>query len=289
MKKILLQLDADLQPSAFDSVVAIDAGVDHLLTYGGVTPEQARDLVHGAIFTRGPDALRNTAIFLGGSDAAAAEKLLHTVTKTFFGPMRVSVLLDPNGANTTAAAAVHAVSNHLQLASATVLVLAATGPVGQRAVRMLAEAGAEVRVASRALDKAQAVVASTTELVKSARLTAFATGEDAGLRDALDGAQAVIAAGAPGAMLLPASVRNAAKSLQVAIDLNAVPPLGIEGIKPGDKAADRDGQIAYGAIGVGGFKMKLHKRAIAQLFTANDLVLDAPQLFALAQSNLEAS
>ena len=36
----------------------------------------------------------------------AAERLLAAARKAFFGPFRVSVMLDPNGCNTTAAAAV---------------------------------------------------------------------------------------------------------------------------------------------------------------------------------------
>src|ERR1700730_11202759 len=104
-RKILIQLDSDPQPSAFDRVVAIDAGADELFSYGSVRPEQVRDLVHGAIFTRGPKDLKHTAIFIGGSDVASGEKLLAEVRKHMlpkFG-LRVSVLLDANGANTTAA------------------------------------------------------------------------------------------------------------------------------------------------------------------------------------------
>ena len=103
---ILIQLDADPHPSVFDSVVAVDAGVDHLLQYANVQPEAVRDLVYGAMFTRGPEDLKHTAIFIGGSDVSAGEALLKAVTKTFFAPLRVSVLMDANGCNTTAAAAV---------------------------------------------------------------------------------------------------------------------------------------------------------------------------------------
>ena len=67
-RKILIQLDADQHPSAFDRVVAIDAGVDELFSYGGVKPEQVAGLVHGAIFTRGPKDLKRTALFVGGSN-----------------------------------------------------------------------------------------------------------------------------------------------------------------------------------------------------------------------------
>ena len=66
-KKILIQLDSDSHASVFDAVVASDSGVDRLLQYSGVQPADVRDLVHGAIFTRGPQDLQNTAIFIGGS------------------------------------------------------------------------------------------------------------------------------------------------------------------------------------------------------------------------------
>src|SRR5437660_3915919 len=159
-RKILIQLDGDAQPSVFDRVVAIDAGADEVFSYGGVKPEQVRDLVHGAIFTRGPKDLKRTALFIGGSDVAAGERLLAEAVRAMipaFG-LRVSVLLDPNGANTTAAAAVRAAARHLDLASAKAVVLAGTGPVGQRAALLLAAAGAEVRLASRQLARAEAAV-----------------------------------------------------------------------------------------------------------------------------------
>src|SRR5437763_5423785 len=151
MRKILIQMDGDPQPSVFDRVVAIDAGADEVFSYGGVRPEQVRDLVHGAIFTRGPKDLKSTAIFIGGSDVAAGEKLLAEALRHMipaFG-LRVSILLDANGANTTAAAAVRAAARHTDLKTAKVLVLAGTGPVGQRVALLLAPPGAEVRVGSR--------------------------------------------------------------------------------------------------------------------------------------------
>ena len=158
-RKILIQLDSDPQPSVFDRIVAIDAGADEVLSYGGVRPEQVRDLVHGAIFTRGPKDLKRTAIFIGGSDVAAGERLLQEVGKHMlpqFG-LRVSVLLDANGANTTAAAAVRAAARHLPLAGAPALVLGGTGPVGQRVARLLARQGTAVKVGSRQQSRAAAV------------------------------------------------------------------------------------------------------------------------------------
>jgi hypothetical protein len=282
-RKILIQLDSDPHASVFDAVVAADAGVEQLLQYSEVEPAEVRDLVHGAMFTRGPQDLSNTAIFIGGSNVAAGEELLRQVKACFFGPMRVSVLLDANGANTTAAAAVLAAARHVNLAGATATVLAGTGPVGQRAARLLARQGAQVRVASRSLDKAALVCKTISEQVPGARLTSIATPSAADSATAIEGAAVVIAAGAAGIELLPADVRTSAKALRVAIDLNAVPPAGIGGIEVMDKAADRSGQICYGAIGVGGTKMKIHRAALQKLFTANNLVLDAEEVFAIGQ------
>lgn len=279
--KILLCLDTDPQPSVFDGVVAADAGVDHLFRHGGVTPEAVRDLVYGAMFTRGPADLKNTAVFVGGSDVEAGEQLLAKVRECFFGPTRVSVMLDSNGANTTAAAAVLNAKKHLSLAGITATVLAATGAVGRRVVRLLAREGANINVASRQLGRAQQVCDSIQTSINNARVTAFETRDAAATEAAVTGAGVVIAAGAPGVELLPDALRRQCKSLKVAIDLNAVPPAGIGGIGPQDKAVERDGQICYGAIGVGGLKMKLHKAAIRRLFESNDAVLDAEEIFTL--------
>src|SRR2546425_3987043 len=129
-RKILIQLDSDALPSVFDRVVAVDAGAEEIFSYAGVKPEHVQALVHGAIFTRGPKDLKSTAIFIGGSDVGTGEKLLAEAVKHMlpkFG-LRVSIMLDANGANTTAAAAVRAASRHIALKNAKALVLGGTGP-----------------------------------------------------------------------------------------------------------------------------------------------------------------
>lgn len=280
---ILVQLDSDPQPSVFDGVVAVDAGVAQLFRHGAVQPGQVRELVFGTIFTRGADALRRTAIFIGGSSVAAGEALLAEVTKTFLGPMRVSVMLDSNGANTTAAAAVLCAGKHLPLSESEALVLAGTGPVGSRVARLLAAEGARVKVASRDAARAAAACEAVARRVRGARLTPIAVASGADAAAALAGVQLVVAAGAPGVELLGAEVRRAAGSLRVAIDLSAVPPLGLAGVEVTDKAQPRDGALCYGAIGVGGTKMKIHRAAIQQLFAAHDQVLDAEEIYRLGR------
>ncbi|HEY7159519.1 MAG TPA: NAD(P)-dependent methylenetetrahydromethanopterin dehydrogenase [Gemmataceae bacterium] len=284
-RKLLIQLDSDAQPSVFDRVVAYDAGADEVLSYGGVKPETLRDLVHGAIFTRGPKDLHRTALFIGGSNMALGEKLLAEACKHMlpqFG-LRVSVLLDANGANTTAAAAVRAAARHLDLKMVTALVLGGTGPVGRRVALLLAQQGAEVRVGSREMTKATAIVEALRAQVREAKLEPVAADPSGDLSAALTGRTLVVAAGAAGVVLLPRSVRLACPTLRVMIDLNAVPPLGIEGVGVADKAVDHDGVLGYGAVGVGDTKMKIHKAAIARLFERNDQVLDAEEIYALGE------
>ncbi len=285
-RKILIQLDTDPHPSVFDRVVAIDAGADEVFAYGGVTPENVREKVHGAIFTRGPKDLKSTAIFIGGSDVSAGERLLQETLRHMepkYG-LRVSVLLDSNGANTTAAAAVRAAGRHLDLKGVPALVLAGTGPVGQRVARLLAQQGAQVRVASRQKARSAAVCVAVQTRIPGAQVEPVSTATPQELEAALAGRTLVIAAGAAGVVLFPKAARTACPTLRVAIDLNAVAPLGIEGVEALDKGQERDYVVGYGALGVGGTKMKVHKAALARLFESNDLVLDAEEVYALAQA-----
>jgi len=281
---ILVQLDTDPLPSVFDRVVAVDAGVQHIFSYGGITPQNVMPLVHGCIFTRGGKDLSRTAIFVGGSDVTAGEAVLTEVKKHLIPQygLSVSLLLDSNGSNTTAAAAVRAAGRHLDLSKAQSLVLGGTGPVGQRVARLLAKAGGHVRVGSRQKDRAEAVCAVVRAHIPGAKIEAVSVSTSTDGPQALDGRNLVIAAGAAGVVLLPKKLRLGTKSLRVAIDLNGVPPAGIEGVELNDKGTDRDGVICYGALGVGGTKMKIHRAAINKLFETNNAVLDIEEVYNLA-------
>jgi hypothetical protein len=281
--RVLIQLDSDRHPSSFDALVAIDAGVERLLPYGQVQPEEVTSLVRGAIFTRSPQELSNTALFIGGCDVARGEAILAAVQQAFVGPLRVSVLLDANGANTTAAAAVLAAARHADLDGATAVVLGGTGPVGQRVARLLARQGAAVRLVSRSLQRAEQACQRIRQAVPEARLEPAACSSAASAGAVLTGAHVLIAAGAAGVELASEQAWSTIPSLRVAIDLNAVPPAGLAGIEPTDKARQRGQVICYGAIGVGGAKMKIHRAAIQRLFTANHLVLDAEEVLAIGK------
>lgn len=285
--KILIQLDTDPKASVFDAVVAIDAGVDHLLQYSSVKPEEARALIHGAMYTRGPADLCSTAVFVGGGNVAHGEALAAAARDTLFDPFRVSIMLDSNGANSTAAAAVLSAKQHLDVSKSTSIVLAATGPVGQRICRILANLGGRVFVGSRSQERSQETIDQLGRAnVDISRLIPLPSEDPGFLKSALSRSQAVFACGAAGVRLLTASELESAPTLTVAIDLNAVPPAGIEGIGIMDKGVKRGNRFDYGALGVGGLKMKIHKASVASLFESNSKFLDCQEMLTIGEDIL---
>jgi methylenetetrahydrofolate/methylenetetrahydromethanopterin dehydrogenase (NADP+) len=201
----------------------------------------------------------------------------------FNGPFRVSVMFDANGANTTAAAAVRAASRHVKFAESRVAILGATGPVGSRAARLLAARGAKLRVASRSADRSRKLSESLLERFPHATIEPTTTSTARDLQATIDGCDALIAAGAAGVELLSKNQWKAIDDLKLIVDLNAVPPVGVEGVEILDRAVEREGRVCYGAIGVGGDKMKLHKAIVKKLFDRNDQIFDAEEIYAVAE------
>jgi NAD(P)-dependent dehydrogenase (short-subunit alcohol dehydrogenase family) len=171
------------------------------------------------------------------------------------------------------------------LNGARAVVLAATGPVGQRVARLLGRLGASVSVGSRDTGRARALADYLHGITGGAFLP-FDTGREESIRQVLQNAAVVVSAGPAGVRVLHSALWQGLQHLRTMIDLNAVPPLGIEGVEATDKDHDQSGVKVWGALGVGGTKMKIHKKAIQQLFTANNLVLDAEEILELGQGLL---
>ena len=283
MRKLLLQLDSSRLPSVFDQVVAYDAGADAIMSYGGVTEQDVRDLIHGCIFTRGPKDLHNTAVWIGGNNMSAGEQLLAMAQDALFAPFSVSIMLDSNGSNTTAVAAVVKIEETIgDLQGKKVVILAGTGPVGQRAAGLLAKDGAQVTITSRKPEqgeKARQFISARFDV----EVEATALNDPSKLPELLDGADILLNSGPAGVQMVPKAAWTSVKTLKIAVDLNAVPPLGIEGVDVDDAGKKREGVVVYGAFGVGNFKTKLHKACVARLFTRNDLVLDAEAIADVAR------
>lgn len=281
MRKILLQLDADPQPSVFDAITALCSTDCALLRHGNVTPEDVVGLVHGCMFTRSPKELNNTAIFIGGSNMESAERILHAVKKTQWEPLNVSVMFDPNGCNTTAASAVYNIASNIDLKGKKMTVISGTGPVGQRAAGLAAKLGAAVTITSRSIEKAEVTAAAIEERF-GARPECAVMREANDLPPVLDGAAAVLCCGAAGVEFISEKIWKEHPSLRVAADVNAVPPFGLAGTQAQWCGEEVAGKLVYGATGIGWLKMRMHRLAIARLFESSGQMLDAEGIYELA-------
>jgi methylenetetrahydrofolate/methylenetetrahydromethanopterin dehydrogenase (NADP+) len=286
VKKVLLQLDTDEHPSPFDAIVAHDADVDVLLSHGRVKAEVARGLVQDAFFTRGVDDLRTMAVWVGGKDVAAGESIFGEVQKAFFGPFSVSVMLDSNGCNTTAATTIARIAKTRSLAGSRAVVLG-LGAVGLRSAVLVQKEGSEVTAAAlppdlfaddrpyhrpRGLAVAQQLGLDVREPAGRAELEAT-----------LDGAQIVLCAGPAGVQVLRRDFWAQHPTIELLADYNAAEPLGIEATNATDDLAEYDGKLVLGALAIGGPKMKVHKACVRRLFDSNDQVLDTDAVYAVAQ------
>jgi hypothetical protein len=120
------------------------------------------------------------------------------------------------------------------------------------------------------------------------QVEAVTLNDPSNLPELLQDVEVLLNSGPAGVQMVPRSAWQRANNLQIAVDLNAVPPLGIEGIDVNDSGQTRDGVVVFGAFGIGNFKTKLHKACVARLFTRNDLVLDAEAIAEIARELVTA-
>ena len=281
MKKILIQIDSDKVLSSFDSITALDAGVDHLLTYSGIIPGEVTDIVYGAIYSKEEEELKNSAIYIGGSNVTIGEMMLKEALDCFFENIRVSIMMDANGSNTTAAAAVRKILSCGNIKGKNVTVLGGTGPVGIRAAGLLGKEGALVTITSRNAEKAKDAC-KVIEKRFGVEVATACVSELEETEEVINDSYAVLSAGTIGVKILPESAWKNNSSIKVMADVNAIPPLGIEGTKSHWSAREKEGKLIFGGLGINSLKMKVHRECISVLFEQNDLVLDADGIYNVA-------
>jgi threonine dehydrogenase-like Zn-dependent dehydrogenase len=213
------------------------------------------------------------------------EKLLDEVQATYFGPFRLSAMLDSDGCNTTAATAIAMIAKDRDLGGRRAVVLG-VGPVGLRSASLLAQEGCEVLATSIPGDvlgvdsyRRPRGLAAAERLGIDAREVA----DRAEMEAALEGANIVLAAGPAGVEVVREEVWSANPAIELLADYNAAEPLGIEGVEAGDELVEREGKLVLGALGIGGQKMKVHKACVRRLFERSDLVLNADGVYAVAR------
>ena len=283
MKQILIQLDTDPHPSPFDAIAAYDAGVDVVLGFGEITPENLADVVQGAMFPRGPDGLAHTAFWVGGSNVRDGEAVFSAARKLFFDPFKPSIMLDSDGSNTTAAAGLAMVRDEVSLDGSRAAVIG-VGPVGLRTAELLRREGAEVTVLTFPPDVFDGKFRRASG-IKPAQEAGFEVTEPDSsdeLDAALPGHAAVFAAGPAGIQVLRCSGWKGIDGLQVVVDYSAADPVGVEGVGRDDDLADEDGIKKLGALAVGTPKMKLQKRCVQRMFETKGTVMDLDGVYDVA-------
>jgi methylene-tetrahydromethanopterin dehydrogenase len=296
---ILHMLTTAKNLSPFDVNMAVDAGWVFAMPYINVEPSEVRGLVQDAIFSRSPKGLKNTGIFIGGRDIKQAIDMLKIAKKSMVSPFEVSVFADPSGAFTTAAAMVAIVENELKtkfdtnLSGKKILALGGTGPVGQTAAVLAAQAGANVRIIGRQLEKAQRI-ADMCNTEFSGGKTQITAGADANKADYISDVDVIFATGATGIELLSAKLVAAAPKLKVAADVNAVPPAGVAGIDAFDNGEEisglNNGAVGVGALAIGNIKYHVQSSLLKQMIsTENPLYLHFEHAFKAAHNYIQAN
>ena len=241
---LLFFLDTDYRASPFDICMAYDAGFNAVIPYENVSPEDAKKIVQDALFSRGPKGAKLTCFFIGGKNKDKAEEVLETVKNAMFSPFVSPIIIDPGGAYTTAAAMIAKVENALSehklgsLSDKTCAIFG-TGAVGRTAAVLLARLGCDVTIISTNPNRSDGVeyienVAGS--LLKKHGVTVqgvYAPRREEKIQ-VLKKADIIFCAAAPGVQIIKMDMLEELKLMKVMVDINAVPPLGIEGMKPND-------------------------------------------------------
>jgi methylene-tetrahydromethanopterin dehydrogenase len=270
-KHLLHFISSDRLVSPFDVNMAYDAGFDAVIPYGGVSEAEFVGLVQDAMFSRGPKGARCTAILIGGSDLSVAMRMLEAAKKTLFDPFRLSVMVDPRGAFTTAAALVAKVRKACaargvgELRGLRLSVLGGTGSVGRVAAALAAREGARVVLTSRRLEGARRATDEVRALF-GAEVEPRQGDSEQTLAALAAESQVILATAAAGVPLLSQASLRKLGGPRVIADVNAVPPAGIEGLKPQDDGAEiAPGVFGLGPLAVGDLKIRTEAALLAEL------------------------
>ena len=283
------------QMSPFDINMAADAGYQLVVPYADVGIDAITGLTQDTIFSRGPRGVARTGIFIGGRDAVLAADMLDRCTKAMVPPFVVSVMADPSGAYTTAAAMVASVEAALKQSGAAglegqrLVILGGTGPVGRIAGVLAAQAGAMVSLSSRnGIDVAEQAARETGARF-GVEIHGISGGDRAAVRTSLAEADVLLATAAAGVQVVSAEDLTFAKRLKVAADVNAVPPEGIAGVGVMDDGKPVAGTqaLGIGALAVGNVKYQTQHRLLVRMREAEKaVVLSFAEAFAVAREVL---
>jgi len=293
---IIHMIDPTANVSPFDINMAVDAGYDVVLPYSNVELWQVNGLVQDAIFSREPKGIKNTAVFIGGRDMDLAMKMLEAAKKAMVPPFEISVLADPSGAFTTAAALVACVEKELkdkhgmELKDSKGVIFGGTGPVGIATGVIASLAGADITLISHQDIESAQSIANEYNASCGSTMSGTIGASDADKAYLLRNIDIVFCTAKAGVEILNDNVLGDATSLKVAGDVNAVPPLGIRGINltdlgaPLTHAVASDGAVGIGALAVGHIKYQTQQTLLKiMLETDKPVYIDFRDAFSTAR------
>ena len=288
-KHLLYFFTTDAAPSPFDINMAYDAGFHAVIPYGNVDEERGSLLVQDIIFSRGPKGTKFTALFIGGDNVETAEKVRRAAIKSMFPPFQVSVMIDPKGAYTTAAALVAKVERALGgLDGKRAAVLGGTGPVGRVAATLCAKSGCAVTVGSRSKESADRLAGEIRQKA-GGTVTGAQMGTDEEKVPILKGVDLILATAKAGVQILSQSALEALPAGKVVADVNAVPPSGVAGLDPQDDLKEiAPGIRGIGALAVGGLKYGVEMEMLETIRASKEFtVLDDASAMEIARKRLQ--
>jgi methylene-tetrahydromethanopterin dehydrogenase len=278
--------------SPFDVNMALDAGYDATIPYTSVTIEDVTGLVQDAIFSRGPEGVKRTAMFIGGKRAIEALDMMKRAKAAMVPPFEISVFADPAGSFTTAAAMVACAERALkdefksEFKGKLVVVFGGTGVVAFASAVISAVEGAEAVLVGYDGPERVRKLAEEANARFEVKL-GYADGSTEEQKNELvRGAEVIFSAGPAGKRLLTTDQLAKASHLLVATDVNAVPPAGVEGVGLNDNGVPIPGTkaVGIGALGVGNIKYKTEAGLFDQMIHSDKpLYLDFRDAYALAQ------
>lgn len=283
------------QVSPFDVNMAADAGWQMVVPYGDVGIDAIASMTQDTVFSRGPKGVAHTGIFIGGRDALLAADMLEKARAAMVKPFIVSVMADPSGAYTTAAALVACVDAQLLkhhgagLAGRRVVVLGGLGPVGRIAGVLAAQAGASVALSGRGGQAVAQAAADQTGRRFGVTLEGVSAADASAVQASIANADVVLGCAAAGVQVLSAAQLAQARQLKVAADVNAVPPLGIAGVGVMDDgvALAQGTAVGIGALAIGNVKYQTQHRLLVRMRESEKaLVLGFAEAFAVAREVL---
>lgn len=274
---ILHLITAAKNASPFDVNMAYDAGFDKIMPYTNVTLSEVTGLTQDAIFSRGLSGVKREGIFIGGRDIDLAMEMLNASKKAMFAPFACSVFADPSGAFTTAAAMIAKVEAHLKdkfgedLTGKILSVFGATGPVGSCVAIIAAQQGAKVQmVAHNSVAAVEPKVLAWNAQYQVDLQVVDGTTEAKKL-DILAQTEIVICAAAAGVQVISQESLAHAKQLKIAADVNAVAPVGVQGVGVSDDGVlIADTQIyGIGALAIGQLKYTTQHQLLKQMLPSD--------------------